>query len=78
MHFPKGEKYVSVLKDAATPEAQEALNQERERLRVLVRERIADEKMLAEVNEGFDEIQEEEVSQPKLPQANPAIPLSCL
>ena len=51
-NFPKGEKYVSLLKDAADPEAQIALDAERERLRALVRQRVADEIMLSEVNEG--------------------------
>lgn len=52
LNFPKGEKYVSVLKDAADPDAQAALEAERARLRVLVRQKIADDKMLSEVNEG--------------------------
>ena len=52
LNFPKGEKYLSVLKDAADPDAQAALEAERARLRVLVRQKIADNKMLSEVNEG--------------------------
>lgn len=52
LHFPKGEKYVSLLKEANDPEAQAALDAERSRLRVLVRQRLADEKMLTEVDEG--------------------------
>lgn len=52
LNFPKGEKYVSVLMDAADPDAQAALEAERARLRVLVQQKIADNKMLSEVNEG--------------------------
>ena len=52
LNFPKGEKYVSLLKDAADPEAQAALEAERDRLRGLVRQKIADERMISEVDEG--------------------------
>ena len=37
MHFPPGERYVSLLKDGATPEAQAHVLAERARLRLLVR-----------------------------------------
>jgi hypothetical protein len=56
MHFPKGEKFVSLLKDAATPEAQARLDAERTRLRGLVRRQLADERLLSEVNEGRQDI----------------------
>lgn len=52
LNFPKGEKYVSLLKEAANPEAQAALDEERDRLTALVRQRVADQIMLSEVNEG--------------------------
>ena len=54
MHFPKGEKYVSLLKEATDAQTQAALDAERNRLRGLVRQRLADEKMLSEVNEGVE------------------------
>lgn len=54
LHFPKGEKYVSLLKQAEKPEGQTALEAERSRLRDLVCQQLADERMLTEVNEGKD------------------------
>ena len=53
MHFPKGERYVSILKDAAEPEAQAALVAERARLRKLVRHQMAETAMIADADEGF-------------------------
>ena len=43
LHFPRGEKYVSVLKPAADPAAAGALDAERARLRALVRAQQAEE-----------------------------------
>lgn len=52
MHFPKGEKYVSILKSCDNPEAQAALDAERHRLKVIVRKRMAEEALIAEADEG--------------------------
>ncbi|BDA48056.1 probable rRNA-processing protein EFG1 at N-terminal half [Coccomyxa sp. Obi] len=52
MHFPKGEKYVSILRNAEDPAAQAALMAERERLRALVHKQQADIAMLTEADEG--------------------------
>ena len=51
-HFPKTEKFVSLLKQADDPTAQEALDAERARLRALVRKQLAENALLAEANEG--------------------------
>ena len=51
-HFPKTEKFVSLLKQADDPTAQEALDAERTRLRALVRKQLAENALLAEANEG--------------------------
>lgn len=52
LHYPKGEKYVSLLKDAEDPAAQEHLIKERARLRALVKQQLAEEALLAEADEG--------------------------
>lgn len=52
LHFPKGEKYVSLLKDANDEEAQKVLQAERKRLRALVKKQMADEAIVTELNEG--------------------------
>ena len=52
LHFPKGEKYVSVLKTVEDPEAQRVIAAERERLRGLVHRQMAEAAMLAEPDEG--------------------------
>ena len=52
LHFPKGEKYVSVLRGAEEPAAAAALAAERARLRALVHRQLADAAMLAEPDEG--------------------------
>ena len=52
LHFPKGEKYVSLLKKADNEEAQLALDKERSRLRAIVRQQLADEALVADVDEG--------------------------
>lgn len=53
MHFPKGERYVSILKEAAEPEAQVALLAERARLRKLVKHQLAETAMIADADEGL-------------------------
>ena len=53
MHFPRGEKYVSILKQADSAEAQAILDAERSRLRALVRQQLAEAAMLAEPDEGI-------------------------
>lgn len=52
LHFPKGEKYVSIIKDADDPEAQEHLEKERQRLREIIRKHLAEEALVAEPDEG--------------------------
>ena len=56
MHFPKGEKFVSLLKNADDPESQAKLEAERARLRGLVRRQMADDVLLSEANEGRREV----------------------
>ena len=56
MHFPKGEKFVSLLKNADDPESQARLEVERTRLRGLVRRQMADDMLLSEANEGRIEV----------------------
>ena len=52
VHFPRGEKYVSLLKQAEEPAAQAALEAERRRLRALVARQLAEAALLAEADEG--------------------------
>ncbi|CAL8462948.1 g2482 [Coccomyxa elongata] len=52
VHFPKGEKYVSILRNAEDPAAQAALMAERERLRALIHKQQADAALLTEADEG--------------------------
>ena len=52
LHFPKGHKYVSILKTADTPEAQAQLEQQRAALRTLARQQAADAAALGERDEG--------------------------
>jgi len=44
---------VSILKDAAEPAAQEQLESDRTRLKVLIRHQLAESAMLAEADEGL-------------------------
>lgn len=53
LHFPKGEKYVSILKDAEDAEAQKHLENERKRLRLIVKQQLKDEAIVNELNEGM-------------------------
>ena len=53
LHFPRGEKYVSVMKQAESAEAQAVLDAERSRLRAMVSQRLAEAAMLAEPDEGI-------------------------
>ena len=55
MHFPRGEKYVSLLKDAPedAPEAQAHLAAERQRLRLLVKEQLSETAAVTEADEGL-------------------------
>lgn len=52
IHFPKGEKYVSILRNAEDAAAQAALMAERERLRALIHKQQADAALLTEADEG--------------------------
>jgi iron-sulfur cluster repair protein YtfE (RIC family) len=49
MHFPKGFKYVSILKQEGDTEY---LKQKREKLRQIIKERMVEDAALAEANEG--------------------------
>ncbi|DBA99881.1 TPA: hypothetical protein ACH3X1_013769 [Trebouxia sp. C0004] len=53
MHFPKGERYVSIVKEAADAEAQTKLESERKRLKAMIRHQLAESAMLAEADEGL-------------------------
>ncbi len=53
MHFPKGERYVSIVKEAADPAAQAKLESERKRLKAMIRHQLAESAMLAEADEGL-------------------------
>jgi len=52
LNFPKGEKYVSLLKTSEDPTAQEYLEEERSRLRSLVKQQLAEAALVAEPDEG--------------------------
>ncbi len=52
LHFPKGEKYVSVLKDSENPQVQAVIAAERARLRAIVHRQLADIAMVTEADEG--------------------------
>ena len=52
LHFPKGEKYVSLLKEAEESEAQEHLEAERKRLRAKVKQKLLDNAIVNEPDEG--------------------------
>ena len=52
LHFPRTEKYVSLLKAAPDAAAQEQLEAERARLRGLVRQHLAEVAMLTQGDEG--------------------------
>jgi hypothetical protein len=52
MHFPKGEKYVSLLKSSDDPVAQAAIVAERARLRAMVHKQLADIALVTEADEG--------------------------
>ena len=53
LHFPKGERYVSILKEAAEPEAQAKLDAERTRLKAVIKHQLAESAMLTEADEGL-------------------------
>lgn len=53
LDFPKGERYVSILKEAADPEAQASLDAERTRLKSVIRHQLAEDAMLADADEGL-------------------------
>lgn len=52
LHFPKGERYVSLFKQAETPEAQQQLVAQRLRLRQLVLLQLQEAAAIAEADEG--------------------------
>eukprot|EP00884_Botryococcus_braunii_P012586 jgi/Botrbrau1/21328/Bobra.0184s0038.1 len=51
-YFPKGERYVSLLRNAEDAAGQARLDAERERLRALVRRKVADLAMVTQPDEG--------------------------
>lgn len=53
LHFPKGERYVSILKDAAEPEAQVKLDAQRARLKAVIKHQQAESAILTEADEGL-------------------------
>ena len=53
MHFPKGEKYVSLLRNASSKGAQRWLEAERQRIRAKVKQQLADIAMITQVDEGL-------------------------
>ncbi len=82
VHFPKGEKYVSLLRNAEDPEAQKVLEAERKRIRAKVRQQQADIAMISQPDEGNPRPRQ----QPPQPPASPtphqvsmqALPILCL
>lgn len=52
LNFPKGEKYISILKTAEEPEAQAHLEAERARLRGLVQQQMAEAALVGDADEG--------------------------
>ena len=53
VNFPKGERYVSILKEAADAEAQAKLDAERTRLKAVMRHQLAESALLADADEGL-------------------------
>lgn len=53
LHFPKGERYVSILKETAEPQAQANLDAERTRLKAVIKLQLAESAMLTEADEGL-------------------------
>ena len=53
MHFPKGEKYVSLLRNASSEDAQKVLEAERQRIRAKVKQQLADIAMITQADEGL-------------------------
>ena len=53
MHFPKGEKYVSLLRNASSEDAQRVLEAERQRIRAKVKQQLADIAMITQADEGL-------------------------
>lgn len=74
LHFPKGEKYVSLLKDSEDPEAQQHLESERKRLRLLVKQQLRDEAIVNELNEGKSSVEQPNVT---LDKEGKPVPLEC-
>lgn len=53
VHFPKGERYVSILKEATEPQAQVVLAAERARLKKLIKHQMAETALIADADEGL-------------------------
>lgn len=68
VNYPKGEKYVSLLRNAEDPEAQKVLEAERKRIRAKVRQQLADIAMITQPNEGIAQLRQ----QPAQPHASPS------
>ena len=71
LHFPRTEKYVSVLKAAPDAAAQEQLEAERARLRGLVRQHLAEVAMLTQGDEGRSTLGGQHLPARSPPQASP-------
>ena len=68
VNYPKGEKYVSLLRNTEDPEAQKALEAERKRIRAKVKQQLADIAMITQPDEGNPQV----LKQPAQPLASPA------
>lgn len=66
VNYPKGEKYVSLLRNAEDPEAQKALEAERKRIRAKVTQQLADIAMITQPDEGNPQV----LKQPAQPPAS--------
>jgi len=62
VNFPKGEKYVSLLRNAEDPEAQKVLEAERARIRVKVQQQMADIAMITQADEGNPQLHQQKAT----------------
>lgn len=62
VNFPKGEKYVSLLRNAEDPEAQKVLEAERRRIRAKVQQHMADIAMITQADEGNPQLHQQKAT----------------
>ena len=62
VNFPKGEKYVSLLRNAEDPEAQKVLEAERRRIRAKVQQHMADIAMITQADEGKPQLHQQKAT----------------